>query len=425
MWVLSLRAAPTSAYVHVPFCRRRCHYCDFAIVPVGYSSRVVSGRTAKGVQPPPTPSTTLDTLYVDAVLQEIAHDRRRLEEAGVGFPALQTLYIGGGTPSLLALSELGRLLEALPLALDAEVTLEMDPGTFDVGRARAYRSLGVNRASVGAQSFDDEVLRRCGRTHNSHDIALAVEALHRAGFGDRFSLDVISGLPGVDAARWHRTLEQLMRYRPPHVSIYDLSIEPGTLFARWQRDRTLAFPAEEQAAEMYRRAVHVVAQQHGYDHYEVSNYARESRHRCRHNAVYWRGEAYWGWGLSASSFVDGMRVERPRSLADYLEWVRDGCVPSEVVPGGDLDEWLMLRLRTKEGVGIGEVRERFGMPMGDAVAWAAQRLVSGGLLQRYAQGGDVILRATDPDGFLLLSYVLVELLVDVEKSISIGMSSAR
>lgn len=423
---------PTSAYIHVPFCRRRCHYCDFAIVPVGdrgHHVRYAPWRHSSPSHSEPKEqyqegnrstedAGTLDQWYVDVVLDEIAMSTEMVRHDLAEMPAIQTLYIGGGTPSLLDLKDMERLICAVSLTLDAEVTLEMDPGTFDAKRARAYRDMGVTRVSIGVQSFDDAVLKACGRAHSAYDVDRALEALHRGGFGDAFSLDLISGLPGMSIERWQHDLDRLVTIRPPHVSIYDLSIEKGTLFDRWYREKTLPFPDEDTAAQMYRDAVRVLVKENGYDHYEVSNYARTTKHRSRHNMVYWRAEEFWGWGMSACSFVRGKRFERPRKLADYIQWVSAGCIAMDQVDGASVDEWVMLRLRMKEGISLDEMAKRFGRTTADAFYLSCTPYLNQQFLACDRYHDQVFIRVVDPGGYLLLSYVTVHVLSAMDYRLS-------
>lgn len=427
MWVHCAGRLPRSVYIHVPFCRRRCHYCDFAIVPVGNSPRFISRsleeRLARSsplshspgreTEPAP-PSRSLDELYVDSVLHEVSQTLQRLDGQPNTLPPLDTVYIGGGTPSLLHMDQLERLLNVLPRTSLTEVTLEMDPGTFDQDRVRQYRDLGITRASLGVQALSDDVLTACGRSHRLKDIEAAVQALHDGGLGDTFSLDLICGLPNVSMAAWRQTLATVGSWQPPHISVYDLSIEPDTRFARWHQQGRLPVPPEDAAADMLREAMVVLSEHHGYDHYEVSNYAREPTLRSRHNQVYWQGGEYWGFGLGASSYVLGKRFDRPRRLADYVDWVRRGCLPAEEVAGDTLDEWLMLRLRMREGLSLTAFKRRFGSESTALLRQVAGRFIQTGHMMCSSEANGDYLRATDPDGWLILSHIVLELLVSME-----------
>jgi len=428
MWLRAVTSLPRSVYIHIPFCRRRCYYCDFAVLPVGHSTREVSqrlweqlqklsaqGRSQHTLTAPSTSSDrTLDRVYVDAVISEVSQTLERLPDRPSSLPELDTIYIGGGTPSLLHVDELARLLSVLPRSGYTEVTMELDPGTFDAVRLHQYRDLGITRVSVGVQALSDEVLRACGRSHTVRDIERALDDLHRCGFGDAYSLDLICGLPNLSPGAWSETLARIGTWKPPHVSIYDLSIESGTRFAAWLRDGLLQLPLEDEAAEMLREAMITLRETYGFDHYEVSNYAREPALRSRHNQIYWRGGEYFGFGLSASSYVHGKRFDRHRQLKEYLEWVYSRCLPFDEVAGDTLDEWLMLRLRTQEGLSLDALQERFGAQTVDRLRIAAEPFCRSRHLAFRDDAHGISLYATDPDGWLILSHIVLELLVALE-----------
>lgn len=229
--------APRSAYLHIPFCHRRCFYCDFAVVPLGDRVQALDG-----------PGSGSIALYLDSILQEI-----RLSPAG---PPLATVYIGGGTPSLLTADQVGGLLAALTdrfgLQQGAEVTLEMDPASFALDDLSALVRHGVNRVSLGGQSFDDGVLAALGRRHRRKDVLEACRWMQRFLQDGRlrsWSLDLIRNLPDQDDAAWAATLSEAVALQAPHLSIYDLSIEPGTVFARREQQGTLRLPDEDGAAD--------------------------------------------------------------------------------------------------------------------------------------------------------------------------------
>lgn len=405
---------PTSAYLHIPFCRRRCYYCDFPISVVG--DRPPLAR--QGV-------SSFGTIaeYVEVLCQEIR------TVAASGQP-LQTVFLGGGTPSLLTVSQLGHILEVLDqqfgIATDAEISIEMDPGTFDWMKIYGYRAAGVNRVSLGVQAFQADLLAACGRTHTPTDIDQAVALLNRAGIRN-FSLDLISGLPHLTLDRWQESLAAAIALAPTHLSIYDLTIEPGTAFQRWYRPGVAPLPTEESTAEMYRMAQRTLTAA-GYQHYEISNYAKPG-YQCRHNCVYWRNRPYYGFGLGATSYVQGQRFSRPRTRRDYYQWVQiqqqtggqiDGPLTSET---DRLLETLMLGLRLAEGLAISELVQEFGeaalrqileclYPYGQqgwvevvAAGQSSSTACNAGLAS--PQQGYIRLR--DPEGFLFSNVILTAL----------------
>ncbi|NJL46611.1 MAG: coproporphyrinogen III oxidase [Leptolyngbyaceae cyanobacterium SM2_5_2] len=386
--------APISAYVHIPFCRRRCFYCDFPISVLGNQRR---GETSLTVE-----------SYVDLLCAEIAATPRD------GFP-LQTVFFGGGTPSLLSVTQVETILAQLDrqfgLKADAEISMEMDPGTFSLEHLQGYRAAGVNRISLGVQSLDDQRLESCGRYHRLADVLQAVDWLHQTAMPN-WSMDLISGLPHLTLADWQADLSKAVALDPHHLSVYDLTVEPQTVFARRYQPGTAPLPTEQQTAAMYRLAQSYLTAQ-GYEHYEVSNYARLG-HRCRHNLTYWRNQPYFGFGLGATSYTQLQRVSRPRTLTTYRQWVAafqaNGGVHGEppTPPQEQLLDRLMVGLRLAEGITGDEIRQ-----LCDAATW--ERLYQA--LQAHSQQGWVVVegdtwatlewvRLTDPEGFLFSNVVL-------------------
>lgn len=329
---------PTSAYVHIPFCRRRCFYCDFPISVIGDRQR---GETSLAI-----------TNYVDLICQEIKIT------AGGPIP-LRTVFFGGGTPSLLSAQQLEQILQTLEqqFGFDTriEISIEMDPGTFSFELMQQFKALGINRVSLGVQSFSEELLQACGRSHSVAEIDEAITILHRADITN-FGLDLISGLPTQTLDLWQASLNAAIALGPTHLSTYDLVIEPTTVFGKKYQPGLQPLPSDEAAAQMYRLATADLTAA-GYDHYEISNYARPSYH-CRHNQVYWHNGAYYGFGMGATSYVHRQRVSRPRTRQGYGEWVQaliatQGQMNHEVSSNQDiLLETLMMGLRLASGVSL-------------------------------------------------------------------------
>lgn len=298
---------------------------------------MVSGRSALPLdetqQHPPPPRAHKE--YVDVLCREIrAVARRWLSDSTLTPPSLlSTLYIGGGTPSLLHPSLLERVIrtvrDAIGLDSGCEITVEMDPATFTPHTAESYRELGVNRASVGAQSFDDDLLAICRRVHRAADISLATTALRKAGF-ENISLDLISGLPGQTLTSWKTTLVSALDLHSEHISSYDLTLEPGTPFGNKYESGTGPLPPEDVVVDMM-TATAGTLRSAGFEHYEVSSFARRNQSpdgskksspfRSRHNMAYWRNEPFYAFGLGSTSLLDGYRFARPRRMADYRAYV--------------------------------------------------------------------------------------------------------
>eukprot|EP00903_Cladosiphon_okamuranus_P015355 g14181.t1 len=302
---------PSSVYVNLPFCRRRCFYCDFPIKVVGDRP----GAAAKAARP-----------YVDNVVREIRTtaiggvDRRDQEVHDGG--GVKTLFFGGGTPSLCPPELVGLLMETVRecygIAAGAEISIEMDPGTFDEARLREFLGLGITRVSMGVQSFDADLLEACGRAHSLADVYQAVEVLRKAGL-DNFSIDLISGLPKQTVEQWEHTLSEAVSTGAAHISVYDLQVESGTSFGRWFTAGEAPLPEDDICADMYRTASSVLGRA-GYDHYEISNYARPG-FQSLHNRAYWENLPFLAFGNGAASYVDGHRFSRPRGLPEYGQWV--------------------------------------------------------------------------------------------------------
>lgn len=324
-------AAPPSEgpglYVHVPFCRLRCPYCDFATAPF---------------------ASTAARRFVDAVTVEA-----RERAAALDPPAFATLFLGGGTPSLLPVNELADLVGALQasfhFAPDREFTIEANPEDVDAERAARWRSLGVNRVSLGVQSLDGSELSRLGRTHGVEGAVRAAGVI--AERFDNWSCDLIYGMPGHEERSWERTLEQALDLDPPHLSAYHFTPEPGTPMGEAVRAGRLEVPGPDEVAALFERA-ETVLESAGYRHYEVSNYARPAA-ESRHNRRYWRRGSYLGLGPSAVSFWGEARWRNARDAGQYAARMLAGkgaVEDRENVSSQAERELVMLGLRLEEGV---------------------------------------------------------------------------
>ncbi len=399
---------PSSAYVHIPFCRRRCYYCDFPVSVVGDRLR---GETSGTI-----------SQYVEVLCKEIAIT------PALGQP-LKTVFFGGGTPSLLAVNQLGHILEKLDqrfgIWAGAEISMEIDPGTFDLNQLQGYRAAGVNRLSLGVQAFQTELLQVCGRSHTVSDVWAAVELIRQVGVPD-FSLDLISGLPHQTLEQWQATLDFAVAIAPTHISIYDLTIEPVTAFGRYYQPGVHPLPTDETTVDMYRQGRQVLTAA-GYEHYEISNYAQPG-HQCRHNWVYWENRPYYGFGMGAASYVQGQRFNRPRKTGEYYPWVEqliaaEGVIDCPQTPLAEvLLETLMLGLRLQEGVSLSTLAQVFGENTVERIWTCLQPYHRQGWVEIVGTDGEAIatldagqlrtsgqLRLTDPEGFLFSNVVLAAL----------------
>jgi oxygen-independent coproporphyrinogen-3 oxidase len=346
-------------YVHIPFCSSRCSYCDFA-------TGLYLGELAE--------------RYVRGLIQEIRTSRYAGEN-------VDTIYFGGGTPSLLAPSQLDRILASLydsfKISTEAEVTLEINPGSATPEKLRAFRSLRINRASFGAQTFDDAELAKLGRSHNTADALRTFADLRDAGFAN-VSFDLIAGLPGQTLSGWHRNIKQALDLAPEHLSFYLLEVHSGTPLAEHIRRGIQPQPDEDLAGVMYEWMLEQ-ATAAGYEHYEISNLCRPGFH-SRHNVKYWIAAPYYGFGCSAHSYDgDARRWSNQRDVLKYLEMVESGESP--VVEEQQLSqvdvraEAVFLGMRLMEGVDLRRYRESFGVDLRDEHADDLDRFCKAGLVE--------------------------------------------
>jgi oxygen-independent coproporphyrinogen-3 oxidase len=343
-------------YIHVPFCIRKCPYCDFYSVPVDVASGLVKA-------------------YLDGI-------RAELSRWPDDFSA-RTIYIGGGTPTALDARALSDLLEAVrPFAPQAsEWTVEINPGTMDTEKARLLCEAGVTRVSLGAQSVNDEVLRRLGRIHSARDVYSAFEMLRAAGL-DNIGLDLMYGVPGQALSWVEQDLNEMTRLRPEHLSCYALSFEEGTPFDLQRRSGQIEAVSDDLQREQYDRIRDLLKEQ-GYAHYEISNFARPGR-ECRHNVAYWLGEEYIGCGPGAHSHWRGERWGHVRNVAEWARRVEGGESPREfserLAPDAKARETLVLNLRLLGGVTREDFRQRTGYDYFDVAGPALRRLIGEGWL---------------------------------------------
>ncbi len=323
---------PAAVYIHIPFCRRRCYYCDFPISVVGDKG----GNSA--------------SIMVEEYLAALIKDIQLTTSSS---QPLKTIFFGGGTPSLLSAKQLAQILQAIALqfgiAQDAEISLEIDPGTFDRHKLKGYLDAGFNRFSLGIQTFEPELLKVCGRSHTLADAIEAVNIIKQLNVNN-FSLDLISGLPHQTLEHCQKSLERAVAIAPKHLSCYDLVLEPVTAFGKQYQPGETPLPDDDDTAEMYRLTQRILTAA-GYQHYEVSNYAQPG-YQCRHNRVYWENQPYYGFGMGAASYVDGQRFTRPRTRREYYSWLDAGAIidAPEITATDYLLETLMLGLRLAEGV---------------------------------------------------------------------------
>lgn len=354
--VLRAELASVSLYLHIPFCHAKCHYCDFN----SYAGMLGHRES-----------------YVDALAQEIRLAGTRARQANGAPRRCRTIFLGGGTPSLLTAEQVDALLgearRAFAVDDDAEITLEANPGTLEYGRLDALRAVGVNRLSMGAQSFDADLLRWMGRIHSPAEIETAFAAARQAGFTN-INLDFIFALPHQSQATWADTLERALALGPEHLSLYSLIVEEGTPLYTWVNAGKVQPADEDAAADMYEYAMKRLADA-GYAQYEISNWALPGR-ECRHNLTYWRNLPYIGLGAGAHSSYAGYRFAETRPIAGYISRVRNALAGGEdnaealpacaivddeiISPELEMAETAIVGLRLNAGISRTEFAARFG-----------------------------------------------------------------
>jgi len=384
---------PLGIYIHVPFCRSKCQYCDF------YSL------------------TTKEDCLLDGYLSAVcAHIR----EAGALAPnyIVDTVYFGGGTPSFFGADGMTAILNTVRKSFDvshsAEITFEANPDSVSDRLLRKLRSEGFNRVSLGIQCDDDEILKKIGRPHNYAQAVSAVQRIRKFGFRN-LSLDLMYGLPGQTLEQWERTLENVLSLAPEHISCYGLKVEEGTPLYDYQEFCNLA--DDDTQADMYLSAIEIL-RKHGYRQYEISNFCRKG-HVSRHNLKYWNGGEYLGFGPDASSDFGGRRFAIVRDLQGYIDGIRSGGQVlrevQEVPPRERAGEYLMMRLRTVSGIDPKEYESRHLLPFAPLEA-SLETAKNRGLAVKTFDGRWHL----TPTGFLVSNSIISDLLLIQETCQPLG-----
>ena len=366
-------------YIHIPFCRSKCPYCDF--YSCLHKNADVDG-------------------YVDAVINEIANGTRTKEFTKNTDLAFDTIYFGGGTPSVIGAERLNAIINAArkhyKISADAEITVECNPSTVDDEFFRKLSESGVNRISLGMQSAVDNERRKLGRNADKTKIESVIKSAEKYGISN-ISLDVMLGVPDQTIHSIDETIDFCTGMNVPHVSAYMLSIEEGTVFDK--RQDTLNLPDEDTVCEMY-EYVSKKLRQNGFVHYEISNFAKKG-YESRHNTKYWNCEEYLGIGPSAHSFVDGKRFYFERDIDAFIQG-RNAVYDAD---GGDCEEYIMLKLRLSDGIEFDEYKKRFGTNFPAEIIKKAGKFSTQGLVTIT----DTSLSLTT-DGFLISNYIISELI---------------
>jgi len=395
---------PRSAYVHIPFCHRRCFYCEFAVIPLGNKVETLKGYGSKTVQE-----------YLQFLFKEILSIEHK--------SPLSTIYVGGGTPSILDPAQIKELIDLFKenygIDYGAEITMEIDPASFNEDDLYGFINAGINRFSLGVQSFNNQILQNSGRRHFRKDAeksCLWLKSVYDFGLIKSWSLDLIQNLPLSGFNEWQDDLKKAIKFLPPHISIYDLNIENGTVFKKLVNLGKLKLPSDEEAFRNS-ESTHFILKNSGYSRYEISNYCLP-RHQSRHNRVYWSGLGWWGFGQGSTSSPWGEKLTRPRVSKEYKEWVIRQCelnLDSSLINKDfiykEFDEKIMLGLRLKEGIDIHEVskeqnweNKKFESNLCKLLEkW--ERFLESGLLVR--NGNRFFL--SDPKGMELSNQVLISM----------------
>lgn len=346
-----------SLYIHIPFCVRKCGYCDFLSAPADEKAR---------------------DRYVQALLMEI----ERYRETETADRKIKTLYIGGGTPSILSVDQLDCIMQKIKYTFnfcdDIEASMEMNPGTASKEKCRALYQMGINRLSIGLQSTNDMELKTLGRIHSYEDFINTYTWCREAGF-QNINVDLMAALPYQIVESYTTGLRKIICLAPEHISAYSLILEEGTPFYQKYNSGCYPLPDEEQERLMYRETEQILAQA-GYERYEISNYAKKG-YACRHNLVYWQGGDYLGLGLGSSSYMDGVRFH---NTTDFNTYVNQGAYVEdreELSVQAKMEEFMFLGLRVMAGVSGTEFEKRFGKTMEDVYGDVLRKHEEEGLLQ--------------------------------------------
>lgn len=378
-------------YVHIPFCVRKCEYCDFLSAPAGADTQ---------------------QEYVRNLLLEIEQKGVRCTDYEV-----TTIFFGGGTPSILKAGWIADILDAIhrnfKVRKDAEITIECNPGTLTFEKLSIYKSAGINRISVGLQSASDAELRELGRIHTYEDFLKSYDLIRKKGFSN-VNIDLMAALPGQTLKSYEQTLRRVLALKPEHISAYSLIIEEGTPFyEKYEADELLRekgekpqmLPSEETERLMYERTKELLLA-HGYERYEISNYARRG-YACRHNIGYWRRENYLGFGLGSASLLENERFHNTTDLTDYLGGDYLAYEQKKLDKKSQMEEFMFLGLRMTDGISTECFRQTFGLTV---------ELVYGPVLEQ--QIADQLLRKEDGRIFLtergldVSNYVMAQFLLD-------------
>lgn len=362
-----------SVYIHIPFCKSKCKYCSFVS----------------------TENLDKKTGYLYSLLKEIDYyyDGKPLE----------TVYVGGGTPSVLELNELEKIVKKLNFSETSEVTIEVNPNDINEEYIKGVRSLGFNRISIGAQSFDDNLLKYIGRRHNSEEIYNAIDIIRKEKFNN-VSIDLIYGLPNQTINGFENDLKKAIDLGVEHLSLYGLKIDEGCFF---YNNPPANIPNEDTQADMYLLAGELTSK-NGYAHYEISNYAKKG-YESRHNSNYWKCGEYSGFGLSAHGYKDNIRYSNTSNLSEYLNNPTSREYGKFLTEKEKLEEKIFLGFRLKNGINIEEINSTFNIDFDEKYSKVLSKYLKSGHIEK-TEGGYCLSDKKDTNGFLISNIILSDFL---------------
>jgi len=330
---------PLGLYIHIPYCIHKCGYCDFNSHPIKHDEM---------------------DHYIDALVAEMQHYAKIYSNTNI----IKTIFLGGGTPTTLTVYRLERILKEcvkeFKVSPDAEITIEANPATIDIGQMKSIRQTGYNRISIGVQSFDKTELKLLDRAHGPEEVHSTVDCARKAGF-DNLSLDLMFAVPNQSLSSWERNLDKALEKNPEHLSTYNLTIEQGTALSKLQSNGKLIMPEDGHQLELYKKTIERLTKK-GFHHYEISNFARKEK-ECKHNITYWKNTNTLGLGAGASSYINGTRFKNINLPAHYIRQVKEGKTAVEhsetLEPRQAMGETIMLGLRLLQGISIHQFERRF------------------------------------------------------------------
>ncbi|GMQ64006.1 radical SAM family heme chaperone HemW [Vallitalea maricola] len=373
-----------SLYIHIPFCKSKCNYCDF----LSFDNK-----------------DSVMKEYVNALINEIKSYSELTKEYN-----MKSIFIGGGTPSILPCSDIERIFDTLKsyynIDRDAEITIEANPGTLDEEKIEVLLSSGVNRISMGLQSCNNKLLKKLGRIHTWDEFLLNYDLIRNNGF-ENINIDLMFALPNQTISDIENDLKKIINLRPEHISYYSLIIEEGTKFSRLYDDNKLVLPAEDVERHMY-WLIHDTLQNNGYKHYEISNYALDNR-ECYHNKIYWKEEEYIGIGLGASSYFEGFRYKNINNLLNYIDINGDISKLKEctekISKKTSIEEYMFLGLRLLEGIDKIDFYNRWGHEIEYYYKDAIQELIEKGLIMENGSRLKLTKKGVDVSNFALSMFL--------------------